>query len=76
MFFTLVGRIVAWVVFVLGLVLVLMGYSLIADPAAAAQYLGGRSPGKVVDQGLYAIAFAVVLGVLTDISRSARRGGD
>ena len=76
MFFTRAGRIVAWLAIILGglriatAILVLMT----DDPSAAApMLLGSKSTRQAIDQGLYAIVFGVVVGVLTDISRSVSK---
>ncbi len=76
MFFTRAGRIVAWMAIILGglriatAILVLMT----DDPSAAApMLLGSKSTGQAIDQGIYAIIFGVVVGVLTDISRSVSK---
>jgi len=73
MFFTRAGRIVAWLAIILGgiriatAILVLMT----DDPSAAApMILGSKSIGQAINQGLYAAIIGIVVGVLTDISRS------
>jgi len=73
MLFTKVGRVVAALVLVLALfrigtgVAVLTGYSVELEPG---RYLGYGSPDEAIDEGLLGLAFAFILGVLTEISNS------
>lgn len=75
MFFTKLARIVATLALVFGLLRVLMGgYVALIEPkeardAAAARYIGSKSSGQAIDQGIYVILIAVALGTLTDIAR-------
>jgi hypothetical protein len=78
MIFTKLGRIVAVLALVLGILTLLMGVSIatgVVGPydAALARYFGrARSSGAVIDRGIYAILFAIALGILTEISSSVR----
>lgn len=72
MFFTKLGRIVAWVIFCTSVFRVAIGF-LVAfsaeDPASAAQrYLGKVNTGEAINEGIYAIGIAIALGILTEIS--------
>lgn len=40
-----------------------------ARQAAAARYIGSKSSGEAIDQGVYIILFAVTLGTLASIAR-------
>jgi hypothetical protein len=76
MFFTKIGRIVAWIGFIGGTLRISMGI-LVAqftapDPVTAARrYLGTQTTGEAIDQGLIVLVIAIGLGILTEISRSA-----
>ncbi len=73
MVFTTLGRVVAILAFVFGLIGVLMGLAVptgnLVEPEPG-YYLGTRTSGEAIDRGIYKILFAIILGVLTDISRS------
>jgi|GEM_PF-3910973 len=71
--FTILGRIAAIGLLILGMLIIAMALSVIAidDPAekaAAMERYVIYSTGKKMDQGLYCIFAAIILGVLTDIS--------
>lgn len=72
MFFTRAGQIVAWLAFIFGVSLALMGLSLRlnGDEALIVQTLGRRTTGSTIDKGVYLAVFGIVVGILTDISRS------
>ncbi len=75
MFFTWLGRILAFGLLLRGLLLAALGlyvaYNFV-DPAAyetaSARYLGTRSSGQSIDQGLEYIGWGIVVGLLTTIS--------
>ena len=76
MFFTRVGRIIAYLALVLGVLRTAMGFvgASTSDYQAFAQrYLGTETTGEAINQGMIMILIAVVVGVLTDISRSVER---
>lgn len=77
MFFTRVGTIIAYIGFGLGIIRTAMGFyipqmadSMSSNTAGAQRYLGSKSPGEVIDQGIVWILVAVALGTLCEISRS------
>jgi hypothetical protein len=73
MMFTKLGRILAVLAILLGVLRITMAVMVLLseDPARAASYLlGSKSTGQALDQGIYTIVFGVLVGVLTDISRS------
>lgn len=77
MLFTTLGRIVATLTLLLGIMRVALGFVVAwsADPAAAgARYLGSSTSGEAIDRGLMTILVALALGVLTDISRNLLTG--
>ena len=74
MFFTKVGRVAAWMIFVLSIVRMATGL-LVAftaeDPSAAAQhYFAEPTTGAMIDQAFQGLGIAIALGVLTEISRN------
>jgi hypothetical protein len=76
MFFTWVGTILAWLGFVLGSIRIGAAvYLAYTDQAATLgrRYFGNASTGEVINESCLVILVALALGVLTDISRSARR---
>lgn len=70
MFFTKAGQVIAWVAVVVGLSMVFMGFY-------AAKIEVPTSPqmttGMVIDRGIYIFIFGVIVGVLTDISKSVAK---
>lgn len=74
MFFTSIGRVVAYLMVVLGALRVLMGVMVASTgDVESARYLGSATTGEAIDRGLIAIGLGISLGVFTDISRSVRR---
>lgn len=75
MTFSTMGRVLAFLMIVFAVLRVTMGFIVasIGTPEAAARYLGSRSSGGAIDQGLILLALGIVVGVLTDISRSVRK---
>lgn len=75
MFFTTAGRIVAWLAIIFGGVRVAMAVHVgqMGDPSLIPRYLGGGTIGDSINLGMYEILFGIVVGVLTDISRSVRK---
>ena len=77
MFFTKTARMVAFLIFglcvlrvVLG-VLLALGTDTVADNQAAARYLlGARNTGEAINEGIIGILVAIVLGMLSEISRN------
>lgn len=77
MIYTRIAQIIAFLLVVSGALRVATGfivaYAYDGDPAAIARYLGSvQNIGEAIDQGMYAFAAGVALGVLTEISRSLR----
>ncbi|MEP4445026.1 MAG: hypothetical protein ABJ059_16485 [Hyphomicrobiales bacterium] len=75
MFFTWLGRILAFGLLLRGLLLAALGlyvaYNFVdqaAYEAASARYLGTKSSGQSIDQGLEYIGWGIVVGLLTTIS--------
>lgn len=76
MFFTKAGRVVAVLVISLGVLRIVMAIIALSsdDPQAAAQVFLNSTTGAAIDEGIYTIVFGVIVGVLTDISRSVAQG--
>lgn len=75
MFFVKVARLIAGLALVLGVFRLGIGlYVASIEPkeareAARARYIGSKSSGQAIDQGIYVILFAATLGTLTAIAR-------
>lgn len=73
MIFTTIGRVSAILIAVFGLLLVMMGMGVasgfLVEPEPG-RYLGTKSSGETIDNGVYYILIGVFLGVASDISRS------
>jgi VanZ family protein len=80
MLYTNLGRIVAVLVLALGVLQIIIwagfvfGGNTPDQLASALRYYfpGSQSWGSVFDRGVYAVLFAIALGILTEISRSVR----
>jgi hypothetical protein len=72
MFFTRAGRVVAWLAIIFGVLRIALALFVVqsGDPSLVPRYLGSGTTGQAIDQGLYVLIFGIVVGVLTDISRS------
>ena len=73
MAFTTLGRIVAVLAFTFGILTIFMGFELATSDLPEEQlrqYLGNKTTGQAIDRGVLYIIFSIVLGVLTDISKS------
>jgi hypothetical protein len=79
MFFSKSARILAILAIAFGLLRVLIGFGVAnIEPTeerefARARYIGSKSPGQAIDQGIYTILFAIALGTLAEISFSMRK---
>lgn len=75
MFFTRIGGVIAWLAFAVGALRMLMAFSIAQSEDYAVQarrYLGSKTPGEAIDQGLMVLLFGIGLGILVEISRSVR----
>ncbi|MFT5616364.1 MAG: hypothetical protein ACI8Q6_003663 [Granulosicoccus sp.] len=73
MMFTKLGRFLAVLVILFGVLRITMAVMVLQseDPVGAASaFLGSNSTGQAIDRGIYTIVFGILVGVLTDISRS------
>jgi hypothetical protein len=75
MFFTRIGKVIAHLIFWMGLltvgiaILVALGTdSLESNRALASLYLNARTSGEAIDKAVMYMAFALALGVLCEIS--------
>jgi len=75
MFFTKLARIIAILALAFGIARVSIGFYVAfiepkeAREAAGARYIGSKSSGEAIDQGIYIILFAVALGKLAESVR-------
>jgi len=70
MFFTNVARVLAWLAFVMGVVMTALGLAALqgdVDPPHA------RFTGRMIDRGIYTLLGAVALGTLAEISFTLRK---
>jgi len=78
MFFTRLGRILAILILIFGIFSIAMGLAIANDLLGPYDQVMSRyfpttkSSGTFIDRGLYAITFAIVLGVLTEIRYALR----
>lgn len=72
MTFTKLGRILAVLAILFGILRITMAVSVLLseNPVGAASAFLGKTTGQALDQGIYTIVFGILVGVLTDISRS------
>ncbi|MBD9541732.1 hypothetical protein IB276_20005 [Ensifer sp. ENS04] len=75
MFFTRIGKIIAHLIFWLGLLRVAIGFFVAFGAAdmesnriAASRYLGAVTSGEAINEGMIGVLLAVALGVLCEIS--------
>jgi hypothetical protein len=75
MFFTRIGKILAHLMFWLGLLRVAMGFlfalgtpDMESNRAAARHFLSAATTGEAINEGMIAILVAVALGILVEIS--------
>ncbi|MBS1303051.1 hypothetical protein [Loktanella sp. SALINAS62] len=70
MFFTKVGNLLAWVGFLIGLLMTGVGFYVASIPdaemrlAATRRYIGSGSSGDAIDRGIMVVVVSVVLGIL------------
>lgn len=75
MFFTKIGRVIAWLAFVFGALRVVMGFLVAtittsneAMVAASKRYLSASTSGEAIDAGVELLVFGVAIGILVEIS--------
>ena len=79
MFFTKLGRVLAWAMFVFGVFKVALGFAIASiddaqeKASAIARYLGSGTTGHAIDQGQLGIFAAIALGILAEISIAINR---
>lgn len=73
MFFTNLGRVVAWMIFAYSFAIGTTGFVLAinaSDPRIAQIYFPGKTTGDVIEQSIHGFGIAIALGILTEISRN------
>jgi amino acid permease len=75
MFFTKAGRVVAWLAIIFGCLRIALALFVVqsGDPNLVPRYLGSGTTGQAINHGFYVLIFGIVIGVLTDISRSVAK---
>ena len=79
MFFTKVGRILAWILLVMGVARAGMGYYVasvddsVERAKATADYLVSGTSGQAIDKGLLLVLVAIALGILSEIGTATHR---
>lgn len=75
MFFTRIGKVIAYLIFWLGIIRVGMGFSgaygaadMESNRIFASRYLAASTTGEAINEGIMYILLAVALGVLCEIS--------
>lgn len=71
-FFTMLGRIVAWLLLVFGCLRVALAVAVVSTTGESTyeRYLGSSTTGEAIDGGLLYIVLGIALGVIAEISRS------
>ncbi|MER8970947.1 MULTISPECIES: hypothetical protein [unclassified Mesorhizobium] len=72
MFFTKLGRVIAWVLVILGGFRAVLAFTIAftTDQTMAPRYLGSSSTGEAIDKGLLYFLVGVAVGMVAEISRS------
>ena len=79
MFFTRLGRVIAWIVLLMGVARASTGFyvasldNALVRVKATADYLGSGTSGQAVDKGLMAILVAIALGIQAEIGTAIHR---
>ena len=80
MFFTRIGTIIAWLLFVLAGFRAGMAFYIsvfVSNPKEAeiwaARYLVARDPDRAFSQAMPVLGFAIAIGILAEISKAVRR---
>ncbi|MEK1890738.1 MAG: hypothetical protein AAAB35_24880 [Phyllobacterium sp.] len=78
MFFTKLGRIIAWLLVILGGIRASLGFVIAfgGNQAMAQRYLGSGTTGEAIDKGLLFILLGVAVGMIAEISRSVAARAD
>ncbi|MER9221925.1 hypothetical protein NKI48_23850 [Mesorhizobium sp. M0644] len=72
MFFTKLGRVIAWVLVILSgfRVVAAVSFAFTTGQNMAPRYFGSKTTGEVIDQGLLYLLIGVAVGIVAEISRS------
>jgi hypothetical protein len=80
MFFTRAGQIIAWLLFIMGVLRCGLGFVGAFSTTTAAEmqffaqrYLAAETTGEAINDGMMKIVAAVCLGILVEISRNIAR---
>lgn len=77
MFFTHLGRVIAILALVFGVISIIVGLMIATEfigpyEWALRRYTSASSSGEVIDKGFYVVLFGVAFGILTEISYALR----
>lgn len=72
MFFTKLGRVIAWLMVIVGSFRMVLALAIIFTTGQnmSPRYLGSKTTGEVIDASLLYILIGVAVGVVAEISRS------
>ena len=72
-FYLKATRVLAPIIFIFGVISLLMGfgvaYGIIVEPEPG-RYLGNKTSGQLIDQGIYRIIVGIVIGAIAEIGGS------
>ncbi|MER8368039.1 hypothetical protein [Mesorhizobium sp. M1378] len=71
MFFTKLGRVIAWLLVILGGFRAVLAFAIATtDQTMGPRYLGSSSTGHAIDMSLLCVLIGVAVGMMAEISRS------
>lgn len=72
MFFTKMGRVIAWLLVIVGGSRAVLAFAIAfqTGQSMAPRYFGSKSTGEVIDAALLYVLIGVVVGIVAEISRS------
>ncbi|UWQ95029.1 hypothetical protein K3728_15240 [Rhodobacteraceae bacterium M385] len=80
MFFTKVGRFIAWLIFISALIKFVAGYGILFGTEtmednrnAARQLFNEPNSGSILDEAAYSLFIAIALGIAAEISRNVHK---
>lgn len=72
MFFTKLGRVIAWLLVIVGSFRAVLAFAIAFTTGqnTSPMYLGSKTTGEVIDAGILYVLIGVVVGMVAEISRS------
>lgn len=71
--FTKLALILAYLISILAIFRIVVGFGTVGSPELASRYLGTTNTGEAIDRGIYYLIFAIGLGAVAEISRSLKK---